>query len=174
MSEGERENKLLLDNYTDFGKTKRGLMPAGFLDLTDMSDIKREVRRKKRIITRWHLYIILSLNPTLLKYRFRNAVKSKRLFHLDLINQMNPMLHWPTTAADIKTNNNNKNGVSEAKESQHDKKEEDDKQLVQYIIDREDKKTNHQNFFMGDQKVDVRYTVIVKFIFTERERVEFY
>ena len=135
--------------FSDFGKTKRGLMPAGFLDMTDMSDIKREVRRKKRIIVRWHLYIILSLNPTLLKYRFRNAVKSKKLFHLDLINQMNPLLHWPTASADIKTNNNN---------SIDHKKKTEDHQLVQNILDdgREDKTTNYQNFFVGDQKVDVR------------------
>ena len=114
-----------------------------------MSDIKREVRRKKRIIVRWHLYIILSLNPTLLKYRFRNAVKSKKLFHLDLINQMNPILHWPTASADIKTNNNNS--------VDHQKKTEDH-QLVQNILDddREDKTTNYKNFFVGDQKVDVR------------------
>lgn len=134
-------------------------MPAGFLDMTDMSDIKREVRRKKRIIVRWHLYIILSLNPTLLKYRFRNAVKSKKLFHLDLMNQLNPTLHWPTSVSDIKIHNNNNNSDNEAKKSPL---KEDDNQLVQRVIDREGNKTNYQNFFVGDQKVDVRYTITLK------------
>lgn len=76
-----------------FEKTRRGLMPAGFLDTTDMVDIKQEMRRKKRIVIRWHLFAMLSLNPTLLKYRYKNP--KKRRYHLDLINQLNPALYWP-------------------------------------------------------------------------------
>ena len=65
---------------------------------------------------------------------------------------MNPLLHWPTASADIKTNNNNNNN------SIDNKKKTEDHQLVQNILDdgREDKTTNYQNFFVGDQKVDVR------------------
>ena len=122
-------------------------MPAGFLDTTDMSDIKREMRRKKRIIVRWHMYTILSLNPTLLKYRFRNAVKPWK-YNLDMINRLNPTLYWPTA----EDNDDKKEGVN-IKKSQ---KEDADLLSVQQVLDG-DTTTNHNNFFVSEEKVDVRY-----------------
>ena len=118
-------------------------MPAGFLDMTDMSDIKREMRRKKQIIIRWHLYTLLSLNPTLLKYRFRNAVK-RRNFNLDLINQMNPSLYWPSTTM---------YGGNVVDTEMGEKDEKVDGGVAIETLSGDLKR----NFYVGQQKVDVRY-----------------
>eukprot|EP00111_Clytia_hemisphaerica_P002938 TCONS_00008330-protein len=131
----EINNEQSSDPQNYFGTTKRGLMPAGFLDTTDMSDIKREIRRKKRILIRWHLYITLSLNPTLLKFRFRNAVK-RRKFNLDFFNRLNPSLYWPEEEA---------------------KKEDEKEAGDQSVVVVEDENQMSGNFYVGDQKVDVRY-----------------
>jgi len=116
-------------------------MPAGFLDGVDMIDIKLAMRRKKRIIIRWHLFVMLSLNPTLLKYRFKNPLK-KRRYNLDLINQLNPALYWPE--------------FNKEEEEESDTEEE----VVRHILDNESGEPGKPKFSIRCKKTGKMFEVV--------------